>query len=305
MTALWLALAGLAAAGAAAPVISEMRRRPVDAARRKAAPGRFAKLSQGLTHYRWVGPPEGPVAVCVHGLTTPSFVWDGVAQALVAHGYRVLVYDLYGRGYSARPTGAQTPEFFTTQLRDLLDHLGVQRDVTLLGYSMGGVIGAAFADSHGARLRRLILLAPAGLGHAPDALTRWAMDWRGIGDWAFHLGFPRAFRRAVAAERGLPSSVPDICDQQLAQLETRGYVRAVLSSLRGCLRRPIPDIHRRLAQSGLPVVAIWGQDDKVIPLDAMDRLAQLNPQARQEVIAGAGHGLPYTHTDAVAHVLPG
>jgi pimeloyl-ACP methyl ester carboxylesterase len=298
----WILAAGLAGGGLV-PVVRERMRAPMNDAARKRAPGRFAALSNGVTHYHWIGPVRGPVVVCVHGLTTPSFVWDGLAEELVVLGFRVLVYDLYGRGFSDRPSGPQTPEVFVQQLRDLLDDQGLLEDVTLIGYSMGGVIAAAFADREGHRLRRLVLLAGAGMGHARDRLTRWAVEWPFVGDWAFHLGFPPTFRRSVEAERDRPSSVEDIADLQLAELGYRGFVRSVLASLRGCLRHPIADVHRRLAASGLPVVAVWGRDDTVIPIENLGRLAQWNRTARQEVIEGAGHGLPYTHTAEVAEIL--
>ena len=143
------------AAIAAWPFAREAMRRPMNEAARQDAPGEFVQLSQGITHYRWVGPVRGPVAVCVHGLTTPSFVWLGLARMVVAMGYRVLVYDLYGRGYSAAPRGLQTPGVFATQLTELLDHEGVEGDITLIGYSMGGAIAAHWAAEQGHRLRRL------------------------------------------------------------------------------------------------------------------------------------------------------
>ena len=91
------------AALAAVPFVQELRRRPPEAAH---APGRFAELSRGRTHYQWLGGARGPVAVCVHGLTTPSQVWSDYARELSDLGYRVLVYDLYGRGFPTRcPAG--------------------------------------------------------------------------------------------------------------------------------------------------------------------------------------------------------
>lgn len=81
---------------------------------------------------------RGPVAVCVHGLTTPSFVWHGLARGLATFGYRVLIYDLYGRGYSDRAPGHQDQAYFLQQLNDLLEDQQIKGDITLLGYSMGG-----------------------------------------------------------------------------------------------------------------------------------------------------------------------
>ena len=83
------------------------------------APGAVAQLPNGATHYRWSGPEDGPVAVCIHGISTPSFVFAATEQSLAAQGFRVLTYDLYGRGQSARPGGAQTSAFFVDPLEQI------------------------------------------------------------------------------------------------------------------------------------------------------------------------------------------
>jgi len=49
----------------------------------------------------------------------------------------------------------------------------------------------------------------------------------------------------------------------------------------------------------LDIHAIWGADDVVIPLSAKDQLEAWNPKVRHHVIDGAGHGVTYTHTDAM------
>ena len=55
----------------------------------------------------------------------------------------------------------------------------------------------------------------------------------------------------------------------------------------------------------MPVIAIWGRDDDVVPLTAMGKLTEWSRHARQDVIDGAGHGLPYTHTAEVLAALRG
>lgn len=301
---MWFLLFLLVVAALAAwPYAREAMRKPMDDTARRAAPGEFAQLSQGITHYRWIGPVRGPVAVCVHGLTTPSMVWDAVAKGLALMGFRVLVYDLYGRGYSDRAAGLQDQDFFIRQLEDLLNDQGITEDVTFLGYSMGGAIVTAFAARHPERVLRLILLAPAGMGHDLGKLAKFTRDTPVLGDWLMLLRYPAAHRRGTEAERALPSEVEGIVDYQQAELTKRGFIPAVLSSLRGILPRPLEDAHRRISREGIPVLAIWGRDDTVIPLSAMGQLTQWNRMARQEVIDGAGHGLTYTHARAVLRAI--
>lgn len=289
----------LLAALVAWPVIAEWRRPVMDDTARQDAEGRFVTLSQGVTHYDWIGPLRGPVAVCVHGLTTPSFVWRGLARGLAGLGYRVLVYDLYGRGYSDRPGGMQDGAFFSRQLAELLAHEGVEDDITLIGYSMGGAIATDFAARSPDRIRQLILLAPAGTRSLKQGFDRRVAELPVIGDWMMRARFPRLHRRGVEAERGLPSSVDRIQDRQIEELRWRGFTPAVLASLRGILSAPLEAEHRAVAEAGIPVLAIWGEEDVVVPASGAGQLALWNREARQDVIPGAGHGLTYTHTDAV------
>lgn len=286
----------------AAPFARERLRPGLDDRARRGAPGQFAPLPEGTTHYRWLGAARGPVAVCVHGLSTPSFVWEGLAPRLGALGFRVLIYDLYGRGYSNRPAGRQNADFFVEQLEALLEDQQIEGDVSLFGYSMGGAIATAYAARH-PEVRHLILLAPAGMQVSLGWPARAVRDLPVLGDWAFHLAWPRILRQGIEAERELPSSVPDIHDRQLAELGRRGYLPAVISSLRGILSRPLEDEHRRVAATGLPVLALWGERDEIVPQSSLGRLAEWNRDAVQEVISGAGHGLPYTHTEAVAEEI--
>lgn len=287
----------------AVPFVIEGFRPQLGKAERKAAPGRFVTLSGGVTHYQWIGPARGPVAVCVHGLTTPSFVWQSIAAGLARMGFRVLTYDLYGRGYSDRPPGLQSRAFFLRQLEELLADQGIKDDITLLGYSMGGSISTAFASKHPNMLRRLILIAPAGITLSVSPMVRLAKDVPLIGDWLMLSFFPRQHLRATEAEREFPSSVPNIVDLQQAELQWRGYLPAVLSSLRGILDEVQEADHRKLADRDIPVLAIWGEDDRTIPLASLGTLAQWNRKAQQATITGAGHGLAYTHTDDVLDAI--
>lgn len=297
----WLVL--IAGIVIAVPLIIERNRRVMDDAARGAGPGQFADLPLGVTHYQWHGPADGPVIICIHGLTTPSFVWGGLVKGLTALGFRVLTYDLYGRGYSDRPRGRQTAAFFNRQLIDLMTHQQIDSKVTLIGYSMGGSIATCYAAAHPERLRQLVLIAPAGMRHAIGGAMRLIRDTPLIGDWLMLALFPRLHRKGIEAERNLPSSVLEIYDLQEAELEFKRFIPAVLSSLRGILRRPLKAHHLRIADTNIPTLAIWGKQDTVIPISAMGTLAEWNRAVEHEQIADAGHGLTYTHTDAVLNVL--
>lgn len=284
------------------PWLAESRRYNADEFRQK-APGRFAKLSQGVTHYQWLGRARGPVIVCVHGLTTPSPVWYAIAQGLAGLGYRVLVYDLYGRGFSDAPKGAQTGDFFAHQLSDLLEHQELGDDITLMGYSMGGSIATHFTAKYPERVRRLILLASGGAWLREDRLTEVCRTVPILGDWLHSVVAARRDRRALRTRLGRTFDIKGIVELQLAEFESRGFLRSVLSSRRHMLADMQEDAHRAIGREDIPVVGIWAEKDEVIPLKSLGTLTQWNRSVRQEVIALADHDVGFTHSAEVIEVL--
>ncbi len=287
----------------AAPLLAERLRPPIDARGRRLASGDFAELSRGLTYFEWRGPSRGPIVVCVHGLTTPSYIYTPLAVALTALGYRVLTYDLYGRGLSDRVRGRQDRAFFVDQLEELLIALEVRQTVSLIGYSMGGAIAAAFAQSHPERIDRLILLAPAGLGHRPSRFHAFCSRFPVLGDGLMRLFGHIVHRRSV--DRSIPDNpeLPGFVPRVAGEMGYRGTLPAVLSSLRHMLAEDMAPTHRALAETALPVLAVWGGADRTIPLAAMGRLAQVNRKARQVELRGATHALPFTHPDEITAAL--
>jgi len=296
---MWWIVAGLVAVIAGLPVLAWWRRRPMDKAARKDAPGRFAELGRGVTHYQWDGPLRGPVAVCVHGLTTPAYVWDALVGGLTRMGYRVLRYDLYGRGLSDRPAGAQDCDFFVTQLEDLLRDQEIDGGITLLGYSMGGAIATCYGARHPEMLDRLVLLAPAGLSYRPTRLAEVMRKLPAVGDWMMAVVGGWLMRRRLRADSATPSVVAEIYARQARETRYRGFPAAVLSSMRHCLNSDTAAQHKALAATDIPVLAIWGEADDVIGLEGLGRLAELNRKARQAEIPKAPHSMVYTHPPEV------
>ena len=287
------------------PVIAELLRKRMSETRMNLAPGKIAHLPMGPTHFRWSGPEDGPVIVCVHGLSTPSYVFAATERSLTALGFRVLCYDLYGRGYSARARGPQNAAFFIRQLNDLLKHQCVSGQIGLLGFSMGGQIAAAFAAREEDRVNALIVVASAGL--KPATSTGQSSYWTApiIGDWLTRVFGGVALRRELVEHRSIATVIPDLEDRQAAETRMRGYLPALLSSRRNLLGGSAAEDHKRIHEDGTPVLAIWGAEDPVIPLSAMGQLALFNPDALHVQIAGAGHNLLQTHPTEVARALAG
>lgn len=277
---------------------------PMDDHARQQAPGQMAKLDDGMIHYLWNGPEDGPVVVLVHGFSTPSFVFEQNARGLAESGFRVLRFDHFGRGWSDRPEGPYDTDFYDRELIQLLDQLGVDQKIHLTGYSMGGIISAEFAARHPERIASLFLIAPAGLTvEGGDDLSTRLVAMPVIGDWIWRvvgrsvlLGDPQYDEAGLPAANRLKGDVS-------RQLDYAGYFPALLSTLRHLPMRDRDDSFRRLAQTGLPVHAVFGGKDTTISPKNADVLKKLVPAAEVHLIADGDHGLAYKRHEAVNPLL--
>jgi 3-oxoadipate enol-lactonase len=115
----------------------------------------IVKVNGTRMHYALDGPAAAPVVTMSHSLGTNLSLWDPQVPVL-ARQYRVLRYDVRGHGATEAPTGAFGLEHLVEDLRGLLHALGVAR-THLVGLSLGGVIGQAFALKYPQLLHSLVL----------------------------------------------------------------------------------------------------------------------------------------------------
>lgn len=284
------------------PFVIEARRPEVDPAERESAKGEFLQLSQGLTHYRWAGSTRGPVAVVAHGLTTSSIAMEPLAEALGRLGFRVLLYDLYGRGLSDTPPGRKNRAYFKQQLTDLCGALDLTEDLTVVGQSMGGSVATSFAAEFPHSVKHLILISPAGLGLSQTRRQMFCAKVPLLGDWA-HAMFARRQILSSIPPKGRDPVLNKIYDARRKAVDRKGYLPALLSCRRQVMSDAQEEDHRKLFRQGIRVTAIWAELDRVIPKQAIGLLGLWNRNARHDMIEGAGHSMVYTHREELAAAL--
>ncbi|KAG0368399.1 hypothetical protein BGX24_002845 [Mortierella sp. AD032] len=276
--------------------------------------GEYAKLSYGETHYFMFGPKDGKKVVFVHGLSTPASVYNGVARHMSDNGCRVLLYDLYSRGYSVGPVVDHDPVFYVTQLHELLKHVGWTQ-CNFVGLSLGGGIVAAYAHRCPETVQSLSFIAPAGL------LSPSEMPWVGkifmlpySEDIFSHKSIRGYFSgknvASMRAEFDHLDSIPDCIDEacEILKLQFRhhaGYARGLMSTLK---MFPFSSLRAQYATTqaqSFPVQIIWGTKDTVIPGTTVDTIQQLIPRIRVTKVEGATHSIVMTHPEAIIRSLDG
>jgi haloalkane dehalogenase len=233
--------------------------------------------------YREAGPPDGPVALLVHGFPQSSYMWRDVLPALADAGWRGLAPDLAGFGDSP----VEVPGTWERQVGALerfrVEH-GVERCVPVT-HDWGALIGLRWACEH------------------PDAVAGLAISSGGFfPDGKWH-GMAKALR------------TPEVGEQALAGLDRDGFAGVLRASSdafddeaideywKGLAddahKRAALELYRsgdfeklagyRLADLGVPVLLLWGESDEFAPLAGAHRFERELPDTELVVLEGAGH----------------
>lgn len=268
----------------------------LDAAAREGAPGQFVELPLGTTHYEIDGPESGRVVVLVHGFSVPYYIWDSTAVALTAAGYRVLRYDLYGRGLSDRPRASYDGAFYDEQLGALLDSLGITEPIDLAGLSFGGFVVSHFVASHPSRVRTLILVDP--MSQRPGLPTRLRMPV--VGPWLWQVGFVPGMAEGQLTDFLHPENHPTWVEQYRPQMRYRGFGRALYKTITMTSRVDFDALYGGVAETGIPVLLVWGKQDQTVPFPLSEVVRRNIPSLEFVPVDSAGH-LPHIEQAALVN----
>jgi pimeloyl-ACP methyl ester carboxylesterase len=205
----------------------------------------------------------------------------------LAERFRLVVPHHPGFGSSADDPTVTRVEDLARHYLDLLDALGI-RELSLVGHSLGGYLAATFAIDSAERVRRLVLASPIGL-RVPEHPTTDVFTIPGRQLLAHLSADPSVF----------DGKVPDpLTPEYLA----RSY-REAASAARILWERPYdPRLPRWLHRLTMPTLLLWGDADRIVPVEQLDVWADLVPGAERRVLGGVGHLLFDESAGAVAAV---
>jgi pimeloyl-ACP methyl ester carboxylesterase len=227
---------------------------------------------------------EGEPIVFFHGAGT---VTGFDALLPLAERHRLVVPIHPGFGGSADDESIDAIGDYVLHHLDVLDQLGIG-ELTLVGHSMGGRIAAWFAIHQAARVRRLVLAAPAGLPHEEHPM----MDLFVVPDEEIF---------------GYLSNDPAIFAPHLPDPPTIDFIveryRESTSAARVMWQHPLDrKLPRWLHRLTMPTLVLWGEQDRLIPVGQAATWAGLVPGAEVRTLPGVGH-LLFDETPEAAGVV--
>eukprot|EP00928_Gymnodinium_smaydae_P051120 TRINITY_DN3463_c0_g2_i1.p1 TRINITY_DN3463_c0_g2~~TRINITY_DN3463_c0_g2_i1.p1 ORF type:complete len:413 (-),score=32.21 TRINITY_DN3463_c0_g2_i1:124-1314(-) len=287
--------------------------------------GKLERFFLGEVNYVLLGPENGPLIVCVHGVNGCVSSFENLAQGLLQYGFRVLLFDLYGFGMSAKPRRPLNKETYVQQLMELIFTVAKPvAPVFLIGYSMGGVISVEFTRRYPQWVKRLLLLAPAGLLKKSETSCRgfvFGCLRQALGGCVVASAEGLSCMLAPVIRRKLtrnPDSFsPDVRDpdkfipyaEQTAQRFTWNIPKSVGAYVGVVRNMPLWEesfetAYAELARGPVPVLFIWGDDDCTVPWwEEKDKIMKyFAPRGTSCILLeGGGHGLCLEDAAAISN----
>jgi pimeloyl-ACP methyl ester carboxylesterase len=254
---------------------------------------------------------SGESVVLLHGNPTWSFYFRHLVDSLRGT-HRVIVPDHIGCGMSDKPDDSRYEYTLASRVDDLellLDHLGLDRELTLIMHDWGGMIGMAYAARHPKRIARLVVSNTAAF-HKPSAKpmpralaicrdSSWgAFLVRGLNLFCNGTAWIGCKRQPMTRELRRAYAAPyDSWKDRIAILR---FVQDIPLSPSDRSYELVTWVQDRLdLLRAVPMLVVWGMRDFVFDHHFLDEWTRRFPEARVERFTQAGH---YVFEDEAAAI---
>jgi cis-3-alkyl-4-acyloxetan-2-one decarboxylase len=277
-------------------------------------PGR--DFDRGGLKLHYIDEGSGEPVVMLHGNPTWSFYYRHLIDALRG-SHRVIVPDHIGCGMSDKPDDSRYAYTLASRVDDLellLDHLGVDRDLTLILHDWGGMIGMAYAARHPERIARLVVSNTAAF-HKPATkpMPRALTICRDSRVGALLVRRMNAFCRGTAwiGCKRRPMT-RELFESYIAPYNSWNNRIAILRFVQDIPLRPgdrtfelVSSVQDRLALlRNVPMLILWGMKDFVFDHHFLEEWLRYFPGARVQRFPQAGHYLCEDEADAINGLVP-
>ena len=253
----------------------------------------YAECANGYRmHY--IDQGEGPAVVWLHGSgpgASGHSNFKGNYPKIAAQGYRSIVIDIVGFGFSDKPDDVEYPlSFFVECARQTLDVIGVDK-CTVVGNSLGGAIAIGMALEHPQLVEKLILMAPGGLspmeeyGQMPGMQKMFQVY--ASGEALTHEVMKDLF--AFGLMHDPVHATDELVSERMQIMQLmNGQVMSAMA---------IPVLIDSLRELQCPVLGFWGANERMMPDSGIMNFAKNCPNLRLILASECGHWVMVEHED--------
>ncbi|HVO62939.1 MAG TPA: alpha/beta hydrolase [Terriglobales bacterium] len=245
---------------------------------------------------------SGDPVVLIHGYPLNGASWEKQLSVLLAAGHRVITYDRRGFGKSSQPTTGYNYDTFAEDLHKLVTKLKL-KDLTLVGFSMGGGEVARYIGKYGSKgVSKAVII-----GGTPPFLLKTDDNPEGVDGSVFE-----GIQKAVAADRyafftdffknfyNADALLGKRISDQAIQASWNVAANASPTASLACVPTWHEDFRKDLSRIDVPTLVIHGDADRIVPLAASgERTAKLIKDARLSIVKDGPHAVTWTHADEV------
>jgi non-heme chloroperoxidase len=258
-------------------------------------------------HYRDHG--TGKPIVMIHGYPLDGNSWERQEAALLAEGYRCICYDRRGFGRSSQPTTGYDYDTFAADLKAVLDHLALDQDVVLIGFSMGTGEVTRYLGRYGsAGVSKAALF-----GVIPPFLLQTDDNPKGVPGEVFE-----GIKQQVAADRykwfddffANFYNTDVLAPERIGDAALRGsfQVAAAASPYASyaCVDTWLTDFRADLPRIDVPTLVVHGTADRILPFESTAkrlRDEQLIKDLTVVEVPDGPHNIGWTFPDEVNSAL--
>jgi non-heme chloroperoxidase len=250
----------------------------------------------------------GKPIVLIHGYPLDGNSWERQERALLEYGFRCITYDRRGFGDSSQPSTGYDYDTFAADLKALLDHLALDQEAVLIGFSMGTGEVTRYLGTYGsAGIDKAVLI-----GSIPPYILQTDDNPEGVPGDVFE-----GLKQAAAGDRYafLDSFLGNLYNADV-ELE-RISAPALLANHRVAFKSSpystyasidtwLTDFRGDLPRIDIPVLAIHGTADRILPIDKTARRLRderLIADLTVVEIPNGPHNVGWTHPDEVNSAL--
>jgi 2-hydroxy-6-oxonona-2,4-dienedioate hydrolase len=222
--------------------------------------------------------------ILLHGIGASAERWSRVIPTLSRY-YRIIIPDIIGFGYSDKPAVEYTMDFFIDGFfKVFLENLGIAK-ANIIGSSFGGHVATEFAIRFNHMVEKLVLVSPAGMMKtSTPTLDRYIMA-------ALYPVYEHVYEAFSEMAYDSHNAVnEEIVMDFVNRMRLTNAKYAFMSTVLGI--RYAPKLQGRLSKITAPTLLVWGDNDRMIPVQYAKEYTDEIPENKLVVVKNCGHA-PY------------